>query len=156
MALKKTTTKKKTTQRTAATRPTSKRETATKGPVAKKAGVAPARPKPIPAKPKPIVERQTKLQIVQTIAEETGLERKQVESVFGSLDGLVRRHMQKRGSGEFTVPDVGVKIRRARQPSRKARKGRNPATGEEITIPAKRAHDVIRLSALKALKDTLS
>jgi len=149
MALKKTTTKKKTTQRTAATRPTSKRETATKGPVAKKAGVAPARPKPIP-------ERQTKLQIVQAIAEETGLERKQVESVFGSLDGLVRRHMQKRGSGEFTVPDVGVKIRRARQPARKARKGRNPATGEEITIPAKRAHDVIRLSALKALKDTLS
>ena len=149
MALKKTTTKKKTTQRTAATRPTSKRETATKGPVAKKAGVA-------PASPKPIAERQTKLQIVQAIAEETGLERKQVESVFGSLAGLVRRHMQKRGSGEFTVPDVGVKIRRARQPARKARKGRNPATGEEITIPAKRAHDVIRLSALKALKDTLT
>jgi nucleoid DNA-binding protein len=84
------------------------------------------------------------------------VERKQVEAVFGSLAGLIRGHMQKRGSGEFTVPEIGVKIVRARKPATKARKGRNPATGEEITIPAKPAHDVVRLSALKVLKDTVA
>lgn len=148
MALKKTTTKKTTTKKTSAAVPTSKKAAASKATTSTKAGG-------VAAKPKPVGEKQTKLQVLQAIAEETGLERKQVESVFGSLAGLVRRHMQKRGSGEFTVPDVGIKIQRARKPATKARKGRNPATGEEITIAAKPAHDVIRLSALKALKDTL-
>lgn len=110
-----------------------------------------------PAKPKlkSIAQRQTKLQILQAIADETGLERKQVGAVFTSLGALVQRHMQKRGSGEFAIPDTGVKIRRVKKPATKARRGRNPATGEEITIAAKPAHNVIRLSALKALKDTL-
>ena len=48
-----------------------------------------------------------------------------------------------------------LKIRSVKRPATKARMGRNPATGEEITIAAKPAHNVIRLSALKALKDTL-
>lgn len=156
MALKKTTTQKKTSKKEVVAKPAAKKTTAGQAPApaaartatAKKAGVA-------SAKPKPIAEKQTKLQIVQAVAEDTGLERKQVEAVFGSLAALVRRHMQKRGSGEFSVPDIGVKILRARKPATKARKGRNPATGEEITIAAKPAHDVIRLSALKALKDTL-
>lgn len=148
MALKKTTTKKKTAKKTASTESATKKTAASLTPAPKKTGAT-------AAKPKPIAEKQTKLQVLQAIAEETGLERKQVESVFGSLAGLVQRHMQKRGSGEFTVPDVGIKILRARKPASKARKGRNPATGEEITIPAKPAHDVIRLSALKALKDTV-
>jgi len=109
------------------------------------------------AKPKlkSIAKRQTKLQVLQAIADDTGLERKQVAAVFSSLGELVQRHMQKRGSGEFSIPDTGVKIRRVRKPAAKARTGRNPATGEQITIAAKPAHNVIRLSALKALKDTL-
>ena len=110
-----------------------------------------------PAKPKlkSIAQRQTKLQVLQAIADETGLERKQVAAVFSSLGDLIQRHMQKRGSGEFSIPDTGVKIRRVKKPAAKARTGRNPATGEQITIAAKPAHNVIRLSALKALKDTL-
>ncbi len=107
------------------------------------------------AKPKSIGSKQTKLQILQTIADETGLTRKQVGEVFSSLGILIRRHMQKRGSGEFTIPDTGVKIRRVVKPARKARMGRNPATGEAIRIPAKRASTVIKVTALKALKDTL-
>jgi len=110
----------------------------------------------VPAKPKSIGTRQTKMQILQAIADESGLSRKQVGDVFNSLGNLVQRHMQRRGSGEFSIPETGVKIRRVRKPARKARMGRNPATGETIKIAAKPASTVIKVVALKALKDTLS
>jgi len=93
---------------------------------------------------------------LQAIAEDTGLSKKQVTEVFNSLGGLVERHMKRRGSGEFTIPETGVKIRKVIKPARKARMGRNPATGESIKIAAKKASTVIKVSALKALKDTLS
>jgi nucleoid DNA-binding protein len=110
----------------------------------------------VPAKPKSIGTRQTKMQILQTIADESGLSRKQIGDVFNSLGNLVQRHMQRRGSGEFSIPETGVKIRRVRKPARKARMGRNPATGETIKIAAKPASTVIKVVALKALKDTLT
>lgn len=129
-----------------------KKKAAKKAVTKKKATTAKAAPqKRLPA----ITEKQTKTQIVQTIAEEAGLTRKDVAAVFGSLGGLIERHMKKRGSGEFTIPDTGVKIRRVRKPARKARMGRNPATGEEIRIAAKPAHTVVKVTALKSLKDTL-
>ncbi len=82
--------------------------------------------------------------------------RKQVDAVFNSLGELIQRHMQRRGSGEFTIPQTGVKVRRERKPARKSRMGRNPATGETIKIAAKPASTVIKVAALKALKDTLA
>ncbi|MES9903558.1 MAG: HU family DNA-binding protein [Sedimenticola sp.] len=108
-----------------------------------------------PARAKSITTRQTKTQVIQQIAEDTNLTRRQVAEVFGSLGSLVQRHMQRRGSGEFSIPETGVKIRRVKKPARKARMGRNPATGESIKIAAKKATTVIKVSALKALKDTL-
>jgi nucleoid DNA-binding protein len=103
-----------------------------------------------------ITTKQTKTQILQSIADETGLTRKEVASVFASLNGLLERHMKRRGSGEMTIPDTGVKVRRVRKPARKARMGRNPATGEEIRIAAKPAHTVVKVTPLKGLKDMLS
>jgi nucleoid DNA-binding protein len=102
-----------------------------------------------------IPNKQTKLQIINTIAEETGLNRKDVAAVFLSMSDLITRHIQRRGSGEFTIPDSGVKIRRVKKPRTKARMGRNPATGEAIKIPAKPATTVVKISALKALKDKI-
>ena len=110
------------------------------------------------AKPKlkSIGTRQTKTQILQEIADSTGLAKKDVAAVFANLGELIQRHMQKRGSGEFQIPDTGVKIRRVKKPARKARMGCNPATGEEIKIAAKPAHTVVKVLALKALKDTIN
>lgn len=104
---------------------------------------------------KSIAAKQTKLQIITAIAEDTGLSRKEVAAVFTSMSNLISQHIQNRGSGEFTIPDTGVKIRRVKKPRTKARMGRNPATGEAIKIPAKPATTVVRLSALKALKDKI-
>lgn len=109
----------------------------------------------VPVRPKPIATRQTKTQILQSIAETTGLPRKQVADVFVALGSLLQSHMQRRGSGEFSIPDTGVKVRRVKKPARKARMGRNPATGEAIKIAAKPATTVIKVLALKALKDSL-
>jgi nucleoid DNA-binding protein len=126
---------------------------------AKKTAKKAAKKKVVAAKAAPrlkaIAQKQTKTQILTTIAEETGLPRKDVVAVFASMSDLITRHVQKRGSGEFSIPDCGIKVRRVVKPRTKARMGRNPATGEEIKIAAKPAKTVIKLTALKALKDKL-
>ncbi len=127
------------------------KKAATKKKVAAKKTVAAA-----PKKLTSITTKQTKTQIIQAIAEDTELSRKQVSAVFDSLAELIQRNMQKRGSGEFSIPQAGIKIRRVRKPARKARMGRNPATGETIKIAAKPASTVIKVAALKALKDTIN
>ena len=104
---------------------------------------------------KAITSKQTKTQIITAISESTDLSKKDVTAVFGALGAMIEGHMKRRGSGEFTIPDTGVKIRRVKKPARKARMGRNPATGEPMKIAAKPASTVIRVSALKALKDTI-
>lgn len=104
---------------------------------------------------KAITTKQTKTQIVAAIAESTELSKKDVAAVFGALGNMIEGHMKRRGSGEFTIPDTGVKIRRVKKPARKARMGRNPATGEPMKIAAKPASTVVRVTALKALKDTI-
>ncbi len=124
---------------------------------AKKAAKKKAAAKKVAAAPalKAIATKQTKTQIISAIAEETELSKKDVSAVFASLDSLISRHMQRRGSGEITIPDTGIKVRRVIKPRTKARMGRNPATGETIKIPAKPAKTVVKVTALKALKDKI-
>ena len=105
---------------------------------------------------KAITTKQTKTQIITALAESTELPKKDVALVFAKLGEMIEGHMKRRGSGEFTIPDTGVKIRRVKKPARKARMGRNPATGEPMKIAAKPASTVVRVSALKALKDTIA
>ncbi len=147
--------RKKAAKKSAAKKaPATKKKIVAKKKVAKKKAVA--KKAATPTKAKAITTKQTKTQIIQAIAEDTGLTKKQVAEVFSSLGGLVECHMKRRGSGEFTIPETGVKIRRVVKPARKSRMGRNPATGEAIKIAAKKASTVIKVAALKALKDTLA
>ena len=124
-----------------------KKKVAKKGAAKKAAAAAPA--------VKAITTKQTKTQIIAALADNTGLSKKDIGNVFAALGDMIEAHMKKRGSGEFTIPNTGVKIRRVKKPARKARMGRNPATGEAIKIAAKPASTVVRVSALKALKDTI-
>jgi len=126
---------------------------AVKKKAAKKAAAKPAAAAAPAAKAIP--SKQTKTQIIAALAESTGLSKKDVGGVLAALGGMIEGHMKKRGSGEFTIPDTGVKIRRVKKPARKARMGRNPATGEPMKIAAKPASTVVRVSALKSLKDTI-
>ncbi len=109
----------------------------------------------MPAKKKAAAIRKapTKTQIHSFIAEETGLTQKDIGSVFATLNVLIKKNLSKRsGPGDFTIPGL-MKIRVVRKPATKARKGINPFTGEETTFKAKPAHNTVRISPLKGLKD---
>jgi nucleoid DNA-binding protein len=106
-------------------------------------------------KAKPVSEKQTKAQIVSALAEETGLTKSQITALLDTMASMAHRHLMKKDSGEFAVPSLGAKLRRVTKPARPARKGRNPATGTEITIKAQPAREVIKAVPLKALKDCL-
>lgn len=97
-----------------------------------------------------IQSKQTKAEVLECLSEETGLPRSQIRSVLSALSDLAKRHMMESGSGEFVVPDIGVKIRRVH---RKARMARNPLTGESIAVPAKTA---VKATVLKSLKDAVN
>ncbi len=96
---------------------------------------------------KAIKTKQTKTEILLALAEQTGLNRTQVKAVLASLGALAKRHVMKRGSGEFALPELGVKLHRVQ---RKARTARNPMTGQIIRVPAKA---VVKASVLKSLKE---
>src|SRR5829696_5190115 len=73
----------------------------------------------------------TQTEIVNSLAEKTGLKKTEVKSFFDALAGLATAEVKK--SGEFTLPGFGKLVKA----TRKAREGRNPATGEPIKIDAK-------------------
>ncbi len=107
-------------------------------------------------KRKPAIKKKmTKTQILNEIAEATGLTRRDVDSVLDELESVIERHIRKRAAGEFTLPGL-LKIKAAKRPATKQRMGRNPATGEEIVIPAKPASTRVRVTALKKLKDMIA
>lgn len=95
----------------------------------------------------------TKSEIYANIADETGLTKKDVAAVFESLAGQIKRNLGGRGApGLFTVPGL-MKMRVVKKPARKARKGVNPFTGEEMMFKAKPASKAVKVVALKGLKD---
>ncbi len=95
----------------------------------------------------------TKSEIYAKIVEDTGLTRKDVAAVFDSLNGQIRKSLGGHGApGLFTVPGL-LKMRVVKKPAREARKGVNPFTGEEMMFKAKPATKVVKVSALKGLKD---
>ncbi len=94
----------------------------------------------------------TKTEVLRTIAEDTGLTRKEAAAVFESLNGVIKKSLGRRGSGVFTLPGL-VKMRVVKKPATKAREGINPFTGEKMMFKAKPARKIVRVSALKGLKD---
>ena len=90
--------------------------------------------------------RMTQTAIVSSIADKTGLKKSEVKTVFDALTELATSEVKK--NGEFTVPGFG----KLKKTNRKAREGRNPATGAIIKIPAK---TTVKFSVGKAMKDSV-
>lgn len=88
----------------------------------------------------------TKSQMITALAEASELSKKQVAGLMETMADVVYKEVKK--NGECIVPGFGklVKVRR------KARDGRNPATGETIKIPAK---TVVKFRLAKAVKDVV-
>lgn len=94
----------------------------------------------------------TKSEILNHIAGETELSRKEVTAVLDSLSGLIEKNLKSRGPGFFNMPGL-LKIKVVKKPAVKARKGTNPFTGEEMMFKAKPARKVVKVLPLKGLKD---
>ena len=78
------------------------------------------------------------------LAEDTGFKKKDIENVLQALNKLIYKNLKK----EKTIKLDGLGVFQLKD--RKARMGRNPATGETIKIAAKR---VVKFRVVKALKD---
>jgi nucleoid DNA-binding protein len=94
----------------------------------------------------------TKTELNRTISAMTGLATKDVKNVLDSLEGIIQEHIKARGPQVFTLPGL-AKIKVIRKPATKARKGVNPFTGEACTFKAKPARNVVKVLALKKLKE---
>lgn len=88
----------------------------------------------------------TKAQLMTTLAEKTGLSKKEVVNFMEVLTKMAYTEAKK--NGEFVLPGFGKLVRL----DRKARIGRNPATGEQINIPAKK---VVKFKVSKVAKDAI-
>jgi nucleoid DNA-binding protein len=94
---------------------------------------------------------RTKSDVLNAIAGQTGLARKQVQSVFDGLAAVLAADLGKKGPGVVQVPGL-MKVVVKRLPARKAREGINPFTKEKTTFKAKPARNVVKVRALRALK----
>ena len=95
----------------------------------------------------------TKTEILNNIAEETGLARKDVAAVLEALSGEIRKGVSKKGPGQFTIPGL-CKIVVQRKPATKAATRPNPfKPGEMMDVAAKPARNVVKVRPLKNLKD---
>ena len=86
----------------------------------------------------------SKSQIAAAVAEKNGLTKKQATEIIASIVDLA----YKNAKNSFTLPGLGKLV----LVNRKARMGRNPATGEPIKIPAK---TVVKARIVKQLKDAI-
>jgi nucleoid DNA-binding protein len=94
----------------------------------------------------------TKTELYAALADKTGLNKKQIGSVVDELSNFIKGQIGKKGPGVFQLPGL-LKIKRHMKPKQAARKGRNPKTGEEMDIAAKPARIVVKVLALKTLKE---
>lgn len=90
--------------------------------------------------------KMTKAQIIRELADKSGQSKKDVEGLLDMLTTLA--YKQVKSVGEFLVPGFGKMVKM----QRKARQGRNPATGATITIPAK---TVVKFRLAKAAKEAV-
>jgi len=88
----------------------------------------------------------TKSQLAAHLAEKFGMSKKGANEVLDEIAAVAVTQTKK--AGAFTLPGIGKLVKA----HRKARKGRNPATGAEIKIPAK---TVVKFRVAKACKESI-
>ncbi len=89
----------------------------------------------------------TQAQFFQAVAESSQVAKAQVRAVFDAVEQVVMK--QLKNAGKIPLGGLGA----VKLVDRKARMGRNPATGEAIKIPAK---TVVKITPSKGMKDTFN
>ncbi len=92
------------------------------------------------------VKRLTQTQLVKKLADAAGVPNKVAKTIVDTYAATAVAETKK--NGVFVLPGIGRLVR----VERKARMGRNPATGESIKIPAKK---VVKFRVAKSVKDAI-
>lgn len=90
--------------------------------------------------------KMTKSQLMKELSAKTDLQKKDVVALMEQLVKIAYTQVKK--NGEFVLPGFGKLVKL----DRKARMGRNPATGESIKIPAKK---VVKFRVAKVAKEAI-
>jgi nucleoid DNA-binding protein len=99
-------------------------------------------------------QRMSKSQFVTTLAEKSGLNKKQATSALETINAMIAQQLGKRGPGEVLIPGL-LKLNLVDKPATRKHEGINPFTKEPMTYEAKAARKVIKVRPLKALKDAI-
>jgi nucleoid DNA-binding protein len=94
----------------------------------------------------------TKSAMFQELAQQTGLSRKQVASVFDELKNYLERQLGKKGPGVVNLAGL-LKIKRVEKKATPARQSINPRTREPMMVSAKPKRTIVRARALKQLQE---
>lgn len=94
----------------------------------------------------------SKTEFVEAIANQSGLEKKQVNAVLDGLNGVV--YQELKAQRDVVIPGL-LKLTAVTKPAVPAREGINPFTKEKTMFKARPARKVIKPRPLKALKDAV-
>jgi nucleoid DNA-binding protein len=97
-------------------------------------------------------KRMSKTELIEAIANQAGLEKKQVSAVLDALNDVVYKELK--AENEVVLPGL-LKLTAVTKPATPEREGINPFTKEKTIFKAKPARKVIKPRPLKALKDAL-
>ena len=96
--------------------------------------------------------RMSKTELIEAIASQSGLEKKQVSAVLDALSDVVYKELK--AQHEVVIPGL-LKLTSVTKPAVPEREGINPFTKEPTVFKAKPARKVIKPRPLKALKDAV-
>jgi nucleoid DNA-binding protein len=99
-------------------------------------------------------KRMSKSQFLTSLAEKSGLNRKQATAALDTINAIVAQQLGKRGPGEVLIPGL-LKLNIVNKPATRKHEGINPFTKQPMTYKAKAARKVIKSRPLKALKDSI-
>ncbi len=99
-------------------------------------------------------KKMSKSEFVTTLAEKSGVSKKQATATLDTINALVAQQLGKNGPGEVIIPGL-LKLSIVDKPATRQHEGINPFTKEPMTFKAKAARKVIRVHPLKALKDAV-
>ena len=106
---------------------------------------------------RPIRNRQSRSEILATVAADVGIASGTVERVARSLSQTLTRHLIRGGSGRVEIPYLNASLWRGQQAAQKHRTMRSGILGNrEVTIPARRAHPVPRIRVHSALREIVA
>ena len=96
----------------------------------------------------------TKTQVISALADSTNLSKQQVNEFFDALTNLIAANLKEGGPGVFNVPGM-LKVKVVRKEAKPEREGIDPFTKEKRVFKAQPAKNVVKVSALKGLKDAV-